>query len=117
MKKIHRSREEVIRLWVKALRSGKYKQGTGVLREGDRFCCLGVLCDLNRIDGGAEWETTFWMNHYYFYGGDDIRLPNKIKKFVGLSASKERSLAGLNDGGKSFREIADVIEKMTGVNG
>ena len=33
--------------WVAALRSGEYKQGTGVLRsEANEFCCLGVLCDL-----------------------------------------------------------------------
>lgn len=28
--------------WAAALRSGEYKQGTGRLRQGDRFCCLGV---------------------------------------------------------------------------
>ena len=50
--------------WVAALRSGKYKQGRGALRVAggsynheapesneDRFCCLGVLCDVR----GAQW--------------------------------------------------------------
>lgn len=37
--------------WVKALRSGKYTQGTGYLKESQpdgtaNHCCLGVLCEL-----------------------------------------------------------------------
>jgi hypothetical protein len=32
--------------WVAALRSGKYRQGTGRLRTKDGgYCCLGVLCE------------------------------------------------------------------------
>lgn len=43
---------EVKNLWISALRSGEYQQGVGALRQKadpeqpDRFCCLGVLCDL-----------------------------------------------------------------------
>lgn len=41
---------EVKALWLNALRSGEYQQGTGKLKQtygGDqRYCCLGVLCDL-----------------------------------------------------------------------
>jgi hypothetical protein len=34
--------------WIKALESGKYKQGTQVLcnANDNTYCCLGVLCDL-----------------------------------------------------------------------
>lgn len=43
---------ELKKRWVKALRSGKYKQGKNYLRrqtpEGDRYCCLGVLCEIER---------------------------------------------------------------------
>ena len=31
--------------WVDALLSGKYEQGTGCLRNGNHFCCLGVAAD------------------------------------------------------------------------
>ena len=38
--------------WVKALRSGKYRQGTGRLMRMNRYyCCLGVLADTQ----GATW--------------------------------------------------------------
>lgn len=43
--------KEAIKLWVKALRSGRYRQATDTLRYVDssknmRYCCLGVACNL-----------------------------------------------------------------------
>lgn len=38
---------EYKRKWVDALRSGKYRQGVGVLKNAnEEYCCLGVLCDI-----------------------------------------------------------------------
>lgn len=40
--------------WIVALRSGKYTQGHGRLRDGvGQMCCLGVLCE---ISGLGEWK-------------------------------------------------------------
>lgn len=44
-------KKRVLTKWLKALRSGKYKQGRGALCQIDKkgnesFCCLGVLCDM-----------------------------------------------------------------------
>ena len=42
------------RKWLAALRSGKYQQAKAALhRQGDGFCCLGVLCD---VSGLGKWE-------------------------------------------------------------
>lgn len=41
--------------WLAALRSGEYKQETGILRARGGFCCLGVLCDLYVKKGIGEW--------------------------------------------------------------
>jgi hypothetical protein len=57
-------KQEIMQRWVKALRSGKYQQGTERLREktatgraSRRFCCLGVLCDLYAQEHkGAGWQ-------------------------------------------------------------
>lgn len=35
--------------WVKALCSGKYKQGKAALLSNDRWCCLGVLGSVSGI--------------------------------------------------------------------
>ena len=42
---------EKAREWVAALRSGKYKQGKGALSTEDRFCCLGVACEISKLTG------------------------------------------------------------------
>lgn len=47
------------KVWLRALRSGDYRQGRNWLRrqtpDGDYYCCLGVYADL--VDAGA-WITT-----------------------------------------------------------
>jgi hypothetical protein len=52
--------EQVKAEWVAALRSGKYEQGSGVLRtriaDGpDKFCCIGVLLDCQIHATGGHW--------------------------------------------------------------
>lgn len=41
-------KHEVKEKWLKALRSGEYKQGRNTLYnpDTDQYCCLGVLCEL-----------------------------------------------------------------------
>jgi hypothetical protein len=50
---------EIKTRWLEALRSGGYKQARGQLKvasiDGDRFCCLGVLCDLAAQEGLIYW--------------------------------------------------------------
>lgn len=47
-------KKDIAKKWVKALRSGKYKQGKTALKvetkTGLRHCCLGVLCELYQQD-------------------------------------------------------------------
>ena len=89
--------------WVAALRSGKYQQGRDVLRNGDKFCCLGVACDL--IDPDA-WESTSTYNIFGWQGltAETVDLP-----FVGISDAE--TLSAMNDQPQSsFKEIADYIE-------
>lgn len=111
------------RKWIKALRSGKYKQGTDYLKRGDEFCCLGVLCDLVKDELGADWEIQR-IYHSDFVGeflGCDNELPDDVAELVGLSdvvgsyralfGNKPRSLAQDNDSGKTFKQIANIIER------
>lgn len=103
--------------WVKALESGKYKQGKGSLHrineeKEHEFCCLGVACDLYKKLGGRL--PTIKKRDLVQYGGCDIYLPPTVKDALGLSATNgsfasPSSLADMNDNGKSFKEIAAVI--------
>lgn len=91
--------------WVKALRSGRYKQTTGMLEYGGANCCLGVLCRVARLKrrGGG----------YFIFDGDDdaLELPGGYGEHVGISIHEQSELQAMNDGGKSFDEIARYISK------
>lgn len=94
--------------WVKALRSGKYKQGKGkLLGPNNRFCCLGVLCDVS--------ELGVWCDqHSYVFKGlpYSSSLPSAMATKVGLTDHQEGKLVDLNDkAGKSFEYIAYYIER------
>lgn len=106
MKKIvRRTRRQVYDLWIAALRSGKYKQGLGLLNdEQGGFCCLGVLCDLAGRDGGPSWEGRQFM-------GRICSLPENLQRFMGISYSQEKELMRLNDHERrSFLGIASYIK-------
>ena len=104
------------RLWVEALRSGKYKQGESLLRSrDDHYCCLGVLCDL----AGVKWEVGHDGNDDECWSVEDYNYaaaPQSVMNFVGLNSCfgsfgpGNDALSFMNDRGDSFSEIADLIE-------
>ena len=102
--------QEIKKLWIEALTSGKYNQGTGALKGVDSFCCLGVLCDLYiQKNEGNKWEED---NSYL--GEKDI-LPETVMNWAGLNdqnpdVQEYSSLAEMNDDGYTFKEIAQIIE-------
>lgn len=88
--------EDFKRRWVFALRSGKYKQGTGTMYNSklDTYCCLAVASDI--YSGGAT------KNSYTF-------LPEAIAG--GFDNEIAATLIDMNDMHRmSFNEIADWIE-------
>lgn len=105
--------EKIKTRWIKALRSGKYKQGRSYLHADDKFCCLGVLCEL-AVESGvilpARKEQEDWC---YTYGVSSTAAmpPAEVKFWSDLTnADTLNTLANMNDGGYSFEDIADFIE-------
>ena len=84
------------RAWIKALRSGEYKQGRGTLSADSHFCCLGVY---GAINGVPEEDLI----------GRGLLPPHVLPQ------TTQSRLAGMNDGigafQMTFKEIADHIEK------
>lgn len=106
-----RTPEQVVNLWIKALRSGKYKRQRTALRCDGGFCCLGVLCDLAVKDGGASWQLVNGSSSMYSFLGESYSLPKVIKKFLKLSDNEIGGLVDLNDVQcLSFTQIALYIE-------
>ena len=128
---------EIAKKWVRALRSGKYKQGTGVLEHVDNkgkssFCCLGVLCKITKAPRKVQsiaavpvpYKEVLYGNFNKNDDDDSTVLPISVKKKVGMHSvegklrlgpgkSKATDLTILNDDKKyTFDEIADCIDAM-----
>lgn len=130
-------KQNIMKKWVKALRSGKYKQGTGTLKQYNRkgqvkYCCLGVLCELYNQEMKKKKkktlpETTEDYNSHFVdwskctaFGDTAFDLPEEVMKWSGVETSTGYlgcvlvplpSLSSLNDAGKKFKTIANIIEK------
>lgn len=109
--------------WIKALRSGKYKQGRGYLKIDGSYCCLGVSCIVAGIDPeiieGSENPESPYHNGYELISNLPERVQNNVP-FILRDNNEEsdiiNTLTKMNDGvgncpQRSFNEIADYIEK------
>jgi hypothetical protein len=123
----------VMKKWVKALRTGKYKQGTSFLKLTDNrsnktyYCCLGVLCELyneeskkNKKKMLSEKTRIDVYGHVHSFNNQKKILPNKVMNWSGLldgagdfnePCCSFNSLVAMNDEGCSFKKIAKTIEK------
>jgi hypothetical protein len=106
--------------WVAALRSGEYKQGRDLLHYKDdlsneHMCCLGVLSHLAVKAGACSRYFDDEQGEYVYGSGAVAHLPREVVEWASLdddSPSVERDLlVNINDGGASFEEIADMIER------
>ena len=117
-------------VWLEALRSGDYQQGTGALKRisehGDEvtYCCLGVACEVvaperfsaqPRITGKYmftgkvyDCQCEFEVTHE-FQGSP----PNDILDLLGISDQDASDLMHMNDAeGRDFLYIADYVEAL-----
>ncbi len=76
--------------WLKALRSGKYKQGQNKLKtDQGNFCCLGVLTDLYIKSVEGRKNKARWNGSLLAVKG--------ITEFTGLLPSKVKKWAGIDE--------------------
>lgn len=118
--------EEVKSKWLAALRSGEYKQGRGGLYadvEGGRYCCLGVLCDVQGLTAQESIGKSPFLR--YQFGGrltSASMPPFEWLEDIGLKYEVAQELAKMNDGDEdqygrwvvephTFEQIADHIER------
>lgn len=102
--------KKFLRAWVKALRSGKYKQARIALMvpkskgvDYTGYCCLGVACSVQaRITGKPAKRFTS--------SGRGLRYEALAGEWL-LPEGDQWELAHRNDDHTSFSDIADYIEK------
>jgi len=120
--------EDIKDEWLLALKSGGYKKGKGVLCKDEKYCCLGVLCEISKLEkimpftdisstlkgyqvpGGTHWATRFLPEGFYLTNliGNDGRF---VGFYIGSDKTLYPDLTGLNDATKTFDEVIEVIEK------
>lgn len=98
--------------WIKALRSGLYPQGNNALNENGKYCCLGVLAEINNEPKKQTDEKTASFT-YTFSGYDNYRSTTVVPvAYCGIDRGAQGRLMTMNDDEhKSFVQIADFIEK------
>ena len=128
-------KNNIMKKWVKALRSGKFKQGVGTLKQFNnrgqaQHCCLGVLCELYNDEMKKNHKKTIPVKtvkgsyDYSFgfvrFGNSTDMLPEKVRKWAGMKSHDGKftdtdginnNLADVNDFGRKFKTIANIIDK------
>lgn len=121
--------DEIVELWCDDLENGNHLQDRGLLcditnPEKPKYCCLGRLSEL-AIQNGVQIKKEEIRDNpeingesYVLYNGRSAVLPQAVKNWAhfktdnGLLGDQfARSLAGLNDEGMPFPEIAKLIRK------
>lgn len=118
--------KEFKKRWIKALRSGEYKQGRRVLNsvDDDKYCCLGVACELlvkdkfltkTRPPGGgpnSAYVLSVKPDEAEFSRQNTLYLEKAICDKIEFEENDSLKLAELNDlSYLSFEEIAKYIEE------
>jgi len=131
-------KQNIMKKWVKALRSGKYKQGKHTLKQYNskgqaQHCCLGVLCELYNDEQKKNKKKTLSEEVLYdhkdfpygftkfgenkFFSSCSV-LPYEVMKWaemktsVGILPELPDNLADQNDNGAKFKTISNIIEKF-----
>lgn len=113
---------ERVRLWVDALRSGRFEQAEGGLRQGKQFCCLGVACEVAREEG-LDLHVQHEGGNGWSYNGEVSTLPIEVVDWLGMRSANP--WISIDPGGNriaatvandmkhwTFAEIADGLENM-----
>lgn len=95
--------------WVKALRSGYFKQGSDMLKyetnDGPELCALGVLAELVEPNGWGIVPLRMKPHN-----GDCHNISESVRAAAGLSVVDVQIIREMNDGGSDFNAIALWIE-------
>ena len=110
--------QEIKEEWVADLRSGEIHKTKNRLRNGNRMCTLGVLCN---VHAKHHPEIAAAQTKKSEYIGQNADLPNVVQRWAFDSNTTPKlkyngsflGIAYLNDEtGLSFKQIAKLIEEQ-----
>ena len=111
--------------WLTALRSGEYVKDKGQLNYKGNYCCLGVLCEIQKRPQYIKRSNYIAYDNYTAYDDEISSLSYKNPLYEILSDNgdlqgfsikildgrKFNNLARINDDTETFDEVIEVIEK------
>ena len=120
-------KQEVKAELIEALRSGEYPQGKGGLKYADgRHCVHGVLCEVYaKHHPAASWVPHLWSNGFLSdylafsspeadtTGDDTTSPPRAVREWAEMDYDEMNALMKANDKGRSFLQIADLLEAQS----
>lgn len=104
--------------WLVALRSGNFQQGKGFLCCEGRYCCLGVLAEVLKLEKKPVLNSRGQETSYFIYYKGDKSNDTSLRNVLETDLT-DHDIAGtycelINKNDKfmeSFGQIADWIEK------
>lgn len=109
--------KEHIKLWIEALRSGKYTQVRNVLNFQSMYCCLGVACEV-AIENGINVNVKS-TNGFVVYDNESNYLPESVSAWLELAPDPQvgpelglRAIRANDELRWTFTQIADSLEKV-----
>lgn len=126
-------KKNIAKKWIKALQSGKFKQGTGTLKQYNskgaaQHCCLGVLCELYNDSMRKSKKKTLsekfcdidsdFSHGCSRFGGKKDDLPKEVKDWAGMKNSlgkfkiKEVDYCGEYDHEECLADLNDTGRKF-----
>jgi len=104
------------KVWYDALMSGLYRQIKSCMIDTQgNCCCLGVATHVIGFPGRSPDETLVTREEFWKKPGQSVAtsiLPPNVSKGLGLDDEETRQFALLNDAGRTFRYIAELVKGL-----
>jgi hypothetical protein len=106
-------KKEIAELWIQELESGFWEQGKYFLEHTNTYCVYGVLANIAATYGVCSHTG----NNIGAFDDSRYLVPESVVKWAelktpnGALAGFKLPLAEMNDNGKSFKQLAQIIRK------
>lgn len=107
--------------WIIALKSGEYSQGMCELHQvddaKDRYCCLGVYAYLCGVTAAQMDQRPKALDLSHTFNVDSVVVVKHLNSPTEDDNYIYDKLAHLNDDGRTFEQIADLLIFYCWING
>jgi hypothetical protein len=106
--------QEIKKKWLIALKSDKYEKGKHFLFKDNKYCCLGVLCDIYAIEyklDNTQIKLLSNDNENKILSSEVVCWSGLNEKNPSLYFPNLTSIAEINDNSETFEEVIKIIEE------